>query len=639
MITKRKKLLASSNNIIRLSLRRTLQLSILLSAVEVLLQKLKIRYSWTSLTFGEGKRVRLLVTISSFALIGFTQLATAQLMAKKETFTHADTLRGSLNPNRDWWDVLYYRITVKPDFAKKMIEGEVMLLFKVIKDGNTMQIDLQAPLIVDSIDAVYNEKHYRIEKISFKQENNTVILSAPYAFKKGTEDMIFIKYHGKPKEAIRPPWDGGWIWRKDAKGNPWMSVACQGLGASAWYPCKDYQGDEPDYGASLTMIVPDTLVAVANGRLVKSEKSIVNSERSIINKSNTSFTTHNSPFTSYTWEVKNPINNYLIIPSIGKYVNFTDTLMGEKGKLDLSYWVLDYNLEKAKEQFKQAKLMLCAFEYWFGPYPFYEDSYKLVESPHLGMEHQSATAYGNKFGNGYLGRDLSGSGWGLKWDYIIVHESGHEWFANNITTKDIADMWVHEGFTDYSETLFTEYYYGKEAGNDYNYGQRSGIQNEHTIIGPYGVNKEGSGDMYPKGANLIHTIRHSINNDSLFRQILRGLNKDFYHKTVTTNQVENYISNKAGINFQKTFDQYLRDIKIPQLNYVVDATKSTVTASWANCIDGFDMPITIIPTNKHLKITTKPQSFTLTNAELAWFTKSNIERQFYITTKQLTFQP
>ncbi|MFC4232547.1 M1 family metallopeptidase [Parasediminibacterium paludis] len=614
MNTKNKNLLTSSSSAINLSLRRTLVRSVLLF---------------------------------SFSLVGFTQLATAQLMAKKETFTHADTLRGSLNPNRDWWDVLRYDITVEPDFEKKTIEGKCVIKYKLVKPNRPtskkiyylMQIDLQEPLIIDSVLAYFATKTYvskpndgniylknYFNKVPFTQTKNVCMVDLNSAYDSYFGDSITIYYHGKPKEAIRPPWDGGWIWRKDAKGNPWMSVACQGLGASAWYPCKDYQGDEPDNGASLTMIVPDTLMAVANGRLIQGNEA----ERQRGNE-----VSQISNLKSYTWEVKNPINNYLIIPSIGKYVNFTDTLMGEKGKLDLSYWVLDYNLEKAKEQFKQAKLMLRAFEYWFGPYPFYEDSYKLVESPHLGMEHQSATAYGNKFGNGYLGRDLSGSGWGLKWDYIIVHESGHEWFANNITTNDIADMWVHEGFTDYSETLFTEYYYGKEAGNDYNYGQRKGIQNTETIIGPYGVNKEGSGDMYPKGANLLHTIRHSINNDSLFRQILRGLNKDFYHKTVTTQQVENYISKKSGINFQKTFDQYLRNIKIPQLNYMIDTTKATVTVNWTNCIDGFDMPITIMPTNKHLKITTKQQSFHLTNAELAWFNTTNIERQFYINVAQL----
>jgi aminopeptidase N len=605
MIAKRKNLLASRSIATELHMRRTLQLSVLLCC---------------------------------FSLVGFTQHVTAQLMAKKEVFTQADTLRGSLNPNRDWWDVLRYDITVKPDFEKKTIEGEVLMQVALkgkIFNDKLIQIDLQEPLIIDRI--LVNKK---MEVSFYKQTTNCWLLSindlkkeeAFASCSKNNVPVLFLEiyYHGKPKEAIRPPWDGGWIWRKDANGRPWMSVAVQGLGASAWYPCKDYQGDEPDSGASLTIIVPDNLVAVANGKLMKSEKSIV--KYSPLN-------THHSPFTSYTWEVKSPINNYLIIPSIGKYVNFTDTLMGEKGKLDLSYWVLDYNLEKAKEQFKQTKLMLRAFENWFGHYPFYEDGYKLVESPHLGMEHQSATAYGNKFQNGYLGRDLSSSGWGLKWDYILVHESGHEWFANNITTKDIADMWVHEGFTCYSETLFTEYYYGIEAGNDYNYGLRKNIQNDQTIIGPYGVNKEGSGDMYFKGANLIHTIRHAINNDNLFKQILRGLNKDFYHQTVTTQQVESYISKQSGINFSKTFNQYLRTTQLPQLSYFIDTAAATITYSWANCIADFDLPITITTTCKKIYPTTKNKTAQLNNEELAWFNKKNIERLYYISTKQLTFQP
>ena len=296
--------------------------------------------------------------------------------------------------------------------------------------------------------------------------------------------------------------------KKMQQDRPWMSVACQGLGASVWYPCKDHQSDEPDNGASLSIIVPDTLVAVGNGRL----------KNKISNNNGT---------TTYTWEVKDPINNYNIIPYIGKYVNWSDTLQGEKGTLDLSYWVLDYNLEKAKKQFEQVKPMLRCFEYWFGPYPFYEDGYKLVESPHLGMEHQSAVAYGNGYQNGYRGMDLSGSGWGIKWDFIIVHESAHEWFANNITTKDIADMWVHESFANYSETLYTEWLFGKEAGNEYNYGIRRRIENDRPIIGPYGVNKEGSGDMYYKGGNMLQTIRHAINDDEKFRNILRGLNQNF----------------------------------------------------------------------------------------------------------------
>ncbi|HWJ29010.1 MAG TPA: M1 family metallopeptidase, partial [Flavisolibacter sp.] len=375
--------------------------------------------------------------------------------------------------------------------------------------------------------------------------------------------------HGIPRQAVNPPWDGGWIWTKDKQGHEWMSVACQGLGASVWYPCKDYQGDEPDNGAILTINVRDSLVAVGNGRL----------------KSKTGL----DGLTSYTWEVKNPINNYNIIPYIGKYVNWSDTLMGEKGKLDLNYWVLEQDLDKAKSQFEQVKPMLRAFEYWFGPYPFYEDGYKLVESPHLGMEHQSAVAYGNHFMNGYLGRDLSGSGWGLKWDYIIIHESGHEWFGNNITSKDIADMWVHEGFTDYSETLYIDYYYGKEAGDAYTQGLRRHIENKKPIIGTYGVNQEGSGDMYYKGSNMLHTIRQVINNDEKFRQVLRGLNQKFYHQTVTTKQIEDYMTQMSGKDLTKIFDQYLRTIMIPTIELKDNGNGTSYR--WTNCVDGFNMPL------------------------------------------------
>jgi aminopeptidase N len=313
--------------------------------------------------------------------------------------------------------------------------------------------------------------------------------------------------------------------------------------------------------------------------------------------------------------------------------------MGEKGKLDLIYWVLDYNLDKAKEQFKQAKLMLHAFEYWFGPYPFYEDSYKLVEAPHLGMEHQSATAYGNKFANGYLGRDLSGTGWGLKWDFIIVHESGHEWFANNITSKDLADMWIHEGFTNYSETLFTEYYYGKEAGTDYNVGTRRAIRNDIPIIGPYGVNKEGSGDMYYKSGNMLHSIRHAINDDEKLRNILRGLNKTFYHQTVTTQQIEQFISKNAGYDFSKVFDQYLRTTQIPALEFYKDSLASTVTLQYTNCVEGFNLPIVINASNKKIIPSNQIQTIQLKKEEFDWFSQKNIERNYYIKTKQLSSKP
>jgi aminopeptidase N len=505
-----------------------------------------------------------LLTLFGFLFCG---AAFGQLGEQKEVFTHADTLRGSLNPDRTWWDVLHYSILVTPDFATKSIKGKVDIQFRVLAPGKRMQIDLQQPLELTK--AYIGDK-----KLTYTREGDVYYIEIPMNLPKGKIETLALGYNGDPVVAKRPPWDGGWIFQKDEKQRAWMSVACQGLGASVWYPCKDHQSDEPDNGATLMITVPDTLTAVGNGRLI-SKKSF-------------------SPGTlTWRWEVKNPINNYNIVPYIGNYVNFTDTFMGEKGKLDLSYWVLDYNLEKAKKHFTQAKDMLRAFEYWMGPYPFYEDGYKLVDAPHLGMEHQSAVAYGNRYLNGYLGRDMSGTGWGLKWDFIIVHESGHEWFANNITSKDLADMWIHEGFTNYSETLFTEYMYGVQAGNEYNYGTRKGIRNDRPIIGPYGVNKEGSGDMYPKSGNMLHSIRHAMNNDEKFREMLRFLNKKFYHKTVTTEDIQAVVSEYFGSSVKKIFDQYLRTTQIPVLEWNVSTDKKTLAFRWTNCVDGFNLPIFI----------------------------------------------
>jgi aminopeptidase N len=496
-------------------------------------------------------------------------------------YTHDDTLRGSNGAARSWWDVLYYEIAINPNFENKTIEGSVKILFKTKSEGDkTMQIDLQEALTIDKI-------FFENIKVDFKKSGTntwSVFLKdiQPKMYMdhkdggKGVtkkDQSLTIYYHGTPKVAIHPPWDGGTIWKRDERNRPWMSIACQGLGASIWYPCKDYQGDEPDYGASLTTTVPNNLMVVANGRLTSTIKNIDGTN-------------------TYKWEVKNPINNYNIIPYVGNYVNFNEVYKGEKGNLDMNYWVLDYDLEKAKKQFNDAPKMMKAFEYWFGPYPFYEDGYKLVDAPHLGMEHQSAIAYGNGYQNGYKDRgDLSGSGWGLKWDFIIVHESAHEWFGNNITTKDIADMWVHEGFANYAETLFTEYYYGKQAASEYVIGLRKRIENDIPIVGPYCVNKEGSIDMYYKGGNMIHTIRQIINDDEKFRMILRGLNNTFYHQTVTGKQVEDYISKNAGIDLSKIFDEYLRTTMIPTLEYKIAGYN--LSYRWANVVKGFNMPLKI----------------------------------------------
>lgn len=531
-----------------------------------------------------------------------------QPLSKKNSFTRQDTLRGTVGPERSWWNVLHYDINVTPDYKTKSITGKTTITYQVIADQHSpyLQIDLQKPLTVDTI--FYNNKQYiNFPSQPYYNEGNVWHIPLPKT-PKGSIQSISIAYHGTPREAIRPPWDGGWIWTTDKNGRPWMSVACQGLGASVWYPCKDHQSDEPDKGATLTISVPDTLVAVGNGRL---------KTRTTENK-----------MASYTWEVKSPINNYDIIPYIGKYVNWTDTLNGEAGKLDLSYWVLDQDFAKAKKQFEQVKPMLRAFEYWFGPYPFYEDGYKLVEAPHLGMEHQSAVAYGNEFMNGYLGHDLSGTGWGLKWDYIIVHESGHEWFGNNITTKDIADMWVQEGFTDYSETLFIEYYYGKQAADEYVQGLRNKIANDKPIIGPYGVNQEGSGDMYYKGANLIHTVRQIINDDEKFRQILRGLNKDFYHQTVTSKQVEDYISKKSGHDLSKIFDQYLRTTQVPVLKLSADGNQ--LKFKWSNCISGFAMPVRL-SSGQWLYPTTSEQKIQFPKKD---FSSLQADKNFYINVEK-----
>lgn len=580
-------------------------------------------------------------------------IAGAQLGEDKKKFTKADTLRGSLNPDRDWWDVQRYDIEVKPDYGSKTIRGKVQIIYKLtysrdttlrkllLDDKVNMQIDLQQPLIVDSIitnDLFSSCSHcpdwqFKKVKLNFSRDSNIAIVKTSM-FKAGRNnglDTITIYYHGTPKEAKNAPWDGGWIWSKDSSGRPWMSVAVQGLGASAWYPCKDHQSDEPDSGASLTVIAPDSLVAVANGRLTSEDISSVVSYHTDTVGSIEKW----GPGThTYRWEVTNPINNYNIIPSIGKYVNWTDTLLGEDGKLDLSFWVLDYNLDIAKKQFQQVKPMLRCFEYWFGPYPFYEDSYKLVETPFLGMEHQSAIAYGNLYRNGYRGKDLSGTGWGTKWDFIIVHESGHEWFANNITTKDIADMWVHEGFTNYSETLYTEWLFGKQAGDEYNYGLRKNISNDKPIIGIYGVNEEGSGDMYYKGGNMIHTIRKVINDDEKFRQILRGLNKVYRHQVVTTSQVENYIIQNSGINFQKAFDQYLRTTQIPRLEFYYGNDGKSVSYRWTNSVKGFDLPLVI--GGRRYAITTKWNTSTTSKDDLSAWKPLEIEKLYYITAKQVS---
>ena len=498
------------------------------------------------------------------------QLTAQGIFQEKNNFTRQDTLRGAITAERSWWDLNYYHLDIKVDPENKTIKGSNTVGYTVLKSNELMQIDLQEPMDITAVKQ--NNK-----SLDFSREGNAYFIELKKKQKPGKVNYITIEYEGNPKVAIRAPWDGGLSWEKDENGIDFIATSCQGLGASVWWPNKDHMYDEVD-SMLMSVNVPKHLVNVSNGRL-----------RNVIEKDDNTKT--------YQWFVSNPINNYGVNINIGDYVNFSEKYDGEKGILDIDYYVLRDNLEKAKEQFKQVPMMLDAFEHWFGPYPFYEDSFKLVEVPYLGMEHQSSITYGNKYMQGYLGRDLSRTGWGLKFDYIIIHESGHEWFANNITYKDIADMWVHEGFTCYSENLYVDYHFGKQASADYVIGSRRGIGNRKPIIGPYNVNKGGSGDMYSKGANLLHTLRQIAKDDQIWRQILRGLNKEFYHQTVTSKQIEDYISENIGFDLTFVFDQYLRDIRIPILEYSI--MNNVLKYRWANTIDGFNMPIEVsIDNNK-----------------------------------------
>lgn len=495
-----------------------------------------------------------------------------------QQFTKQDTLKGSNTEFRNFWDVKKYELTVEPNFETKALSGTNKISLEIVKDvlNPVFQIDLQQPMDVDKIKCSFATID------NYKRDGDFIFIQSKGKFKKGQKLTINIDYSGNPTIAKRAPWDGGWVFTKDTNGNPWATVAQEGIGTSVWLPIKDIWSDEPDHGILMHIVTPKDLVGVGNGRLISQKKE---------NGKNV-----------FTWQVKNPINDYSIVPSIGKYVNFKETYAGEKGKLDLDYWVLDYNLEKAKKHFQIVHPMMKAFENWFGPYPFYEDSYKLVDAPHLGMEHQSNVAYGNKYLNGYLGRDLSGTGFGLNWDFIIIHETGHEWFANNITAKDQADMWIHEAFTTYSESLFVNDFTSKEAGDKYTQGLRNNIQNDIPIIGKYGVRNEGSGDMYPKGANMVHTMRQVINDDAKFRTILRGMNKDFYHQTVTTEQVLKYFNDKAKFDFKTIFDQYLRTTQIPTLEYQQNGKE--LNFKWTNAVDNFNLPIRVKQGSK--EITLKP---------------------------------
>lgn len=515
-----------------------------------------------------------LKSLAALSLVGLPLLLNSSAMAQK-TATRADSLRGSITPERAWWDLKHYDLTVQIDPSTKSIKGSNKITYKVLSEAIVLQIDLQEPLKITAITQGG-------EPLTFRREGAVHWVTLRKKQEVGQVEQVLISYEGMPKEAIRPPWDGGITWQKDSKGLPFVASSNQGIGSSIWWPLKDHPADEVD-SLDMHVTVPKGLMDISNGRLVEIE----------VGKDTDTF----------HWKVVNPINDYGVNINVGDYVHFGEKYEGEKGTLDMDYFVLRENLEKAKVHFQDARRMMQAFEHWFGPYPFYEDGFKLVDAPYLGMEHQSSVTYGNGYQNGYRGRDLSGTGWGMKFDFIIIHEAGHEWFANNITYKDVADMWIHESFTNYSESLFLDYHYGKEAGQAYVRGTRMNIANDIPIIGTYGLNKRGSGDMYYKGGNLLNMIRQLLQDDDKWRLILRGLNKEFYHQTVTTEQVESYISTQVGWNLGKVFDQYLRDTRIPIFEYYLQGGE--IQYRWTNAVKDFDMPVDVQLNGKVIRLQAK----------------------------------
>lgn len=488
--------------------------------------------------------------------------------ASAQFFSEKDSLRGSNGPHRALWDVRHYDLTIEPDFDQRTLRGVNRITFF---DSGTrlMQIDLQQPMKIDSV--LHSGNH-----LSYSRNGNAYTLMFidtnslyHYRVQPGMR-TIDIYFSGKPTEASLPPWDGGWVWKTDATGNPWASVACQGEGASIWYPCKDYMADKPDSGAMLRIITPAHLTGIGNGKRMEQ-------------------LTLPSGKIQHSWEVKSPINTYNLIPYIGKYVSFQEIFQGEEGNLSLEYWVLPANLNKARTHFKQVPQVLKAMEYWMGPYPFYADGYKLVEAPYLGMEHQSNIAYGNAYTNGYLGSDLSKTGYGLLWDFIIVHETGHEWFGNSITAEDMADLWIHEGFTTYTEVLYTQSQSGKAAADSFMQGTFQRIENKQPVLGTYGVRQEGSTDMYPKGAALIHMMREIIQDDESFKKTLRSMVAHFRHGYTNTTAVLEFWNTHTGKDFSKMFEQYLSTTQVPVLEWRKD--KKNMYYRWTNCVEGFNMPL------------------------------------------------
>ena len=546
-----------------------------------------------------------------YFLILFLSLFSVKSICQE--FSLSDSLRGSLSSYRSCYDVYYYDLNVTiDDKNKELINSYNDFYITSLEDFDNIQIDLFSNLKINSI--VFNET-----KLNFKRKFNAVFIDFSEIIKKGENVKFRVNYDGKPREAVNPPWDGGFSWDYDKNKNPWIGVSCQGLGASSWWPCKDHQSDEPD-SMRITCTVRSPLKVVSNGKLISNKSGY---DLKLKSKVNTS-----------SWFVSYPINNYNVTLCAADYAHFSDYYLSNSDTLFLDYYVLTYNETKAKEHFKQVKPMLECFEEYFGQYPFINDGFSLVETPYLGMEHQSAIAYGNNYLPGYNGNKNFIAG--LDFDYIIVHETGHEWWGNSITTNDIADMWIHEGFCTYSEVIYVECMYGHETMLEYVNNQKRFVRNDKPIVGPYNVNKKGSNDMYQKGSLMLHTLRNLINDDELWFSILKGISIDFKYKVLDGKDIIEYINRKVDFDLSLFFNQYLFNSKIPILEYKIqkEGREYVLLYRW-NAIKDFDMKLLINDGEKNIWISPNSEwkEYTIGNIDIKNF--SIRDDLFYVDTKKV----
>ncbi len=545
--------------------------------------------------------------ILSCALAGLCALS-LQAQPSQRTFSRADTLRGMLTPLRSCYDVRFYHLSIKVDTATRAIAGFNTIRFSVVNDFDVMQVDLFENMMIETI--VFDGQ----TDVRFERELTAVYVHLPRQLRRKAVHEITIHYSGVPMEAKRPPWAGGFTWARDGEGNPWIAVTCQGTGASLWWPNKDHQSDEPD-SMLISVAVPSNLMNISNGRL-RQKQDLGNG------------------WTRYDWFVSYPINNYNVTLNIGKFAHFGDVYVNGKDTLTLDYYVLPENLEKAQRQFAQVKPMMQCFEKYFGPYPFIRDGYKLIEAPHTGMEHQSAVAYGNHYIQGYRGN--ASSEVGLMFDFIIVHETAHEWWGNSVTSNDIADMWIHESFGAYAEAVYVECLFGYDKAMSYVNGKKPNVLNDRPIMGTYGVHHRGSGDMYDKGQLVLNTLRHAINNDSLWWDILRTIQQRFKYKSIDGDDIFKLVNEKTRQDWGYFFEQYLKRTNPPTLE--VEITKKgpavTLRYRWRAEVEDFRMPI---------KMTSEEGVYVFIIPTTTWQTmrvdklapeKFRVaEHQFYVNTK------